>query len=164
MSGILNSIQISSQGLSIQRSKMNIVSENLANAETTRTDDGGPYRRKRVVVSEDQVKGTFRSMMKQAGTNLHRTNSRHLPGRTSVATDRAELPSVTSEAVEDAESSYKLIYDPSHPDADPDGYVRMPDIEIVNEMVDMMAAARAYEANTVAISMAKQMAKDALDI
>jgi flagellar basal-body rod protein FlgC len=66
--------------------------------------------------------------------------------------------------VTDPASSYRLVHDPSHPQADAEGYVKMPDVEIVTEMVDMMAASRAYEANTVAISTAKQMAKDALEI
>ncbi len=164
MAGILNAIEISSRGLSIQRARMNTVSENIANAETTRTKDGGPYRRKRVMVNEDKVSGTFSSMVKRAGMRLAATNSRHLGRSTTPRTGRVDLPTVEFNEITDPDSSYRLEYDPSHPEADVDGYVRKPDIEVVNEMVDMMAASRAYEANTAAISSAKQMAKDALDI
>lgn len=164
MAGILNAIQLSSQGLSVQRAKMNTVAKNIANAETTRTDEGGPYRRERVVVDEDTVKGSFNTHLKQAGLKLQRTNSGHMASRTKSIRGDAEFASVEADVVADPESSFKLVHDPSHPDADEEGYVKYPDIEIVTEMVDMMAAARAYEANTVAISAAKKMAEESLDI
>ncbi len=164
MAGILNAIELSSKGLSIQRKKMNVAAQNIANAETTKTDTGGPYRRQRVVVNENKVKGTFNSLVKQAGLRLARTNNRHVKGKHLHSQSGVELPSVSMRKITDPESSYRLVYDPTHPQADEKGYVKMPDVEVVNEMVDMMAAARAYEANTVAISTAKQMAKDALDI
>ena len=164
MTGILNSIQISSQGLSVQRRRMNTTAENIANAETTRTDDGTPYRRKRVVVEENTTQGTFDSMLKNAGMRIARTNPGHLGSKHVSVTRRMDLPTVTTNLVTDPESAYRLEYDPSHPDADEDGYVQMPDIDVITEMVDMMAATRAYEANTVAISSAKKMAKDALEI
>ena len=164
MADILSAMEISSRGLSVQRAKMNAVAQNIANAETTETEDGGPYRRKRVVVSEDKIKGTFNSMVTEAGLRLSRTNQRHLGGKARRTGETIELSAVTGREVSDTDSSFRLVYDPSHPMADEEGYVKMPDIEIVNEMVDMMAASRAYEANTVAISAAKKMAKDALDI
>jgi len=164
MSGILNAIEISSQGLSVQRSKMNAVAENMANAETTRTADGGPYQRKRVVVEADKTAGTFQSALSKAKTSLARTSSKHISGKVRGTTERLDLPGVKGKEMVDADSTFKLVHDPSHPDADADGYVKMPDIEIVTEMVDMMAATRAYEANTVAIAAAKKMAKSALDI
>ena len=164
MAGLLNAIEISSQGLQVQRRRMNAVAQNIANAETTRTADGGPYRRKRVVVDEQKVKGTFNSMLGKAGMRLAKTNSRHISGKQISTSERVELPSVSAKEVVDPESRHRLEFDPSHPDADADGYVRMPDIDVVTEMVDMMAATRAYEANTVAISAAKKMAKDALEI
>ena len=164
MSGILNAIDISSQGLSVQRAKMNTVAENMANVETTRTADGGPYRRKRVVVEEVDQPGTFDSVLNRARTKLARTSSRHLGGKTIPSSHKVDLPGVETKGITDKDAEYRLVYDPSHPDADSDGYVKMPDIEIVNEMVDMMAASRAYEANTVAIASAKKMARNALDI
>lgn len=164
MAGILNAIEMSSQGLSIQRAKMNTVAKNIANAETTRTEDGGPYRRERVVVSEDKVKGNFSSHLKRAGLELNRTHDGHIPAKARALKGDAEFSSVEGDVITDKESGYKLVHDPNHPDADEEGYVKYPDIEIVNEMVDMMAAARAYEANTVAISTAKKMAEESLDI
>lgn len=164
MTGILNAIQTSSQGLSVQRRRMNTVAENIANAETTRTEDGGPYRRKQLVVSQGSTEGTFDSMLSRAGIRLSRTNPSHLPTNAHPGTRRVELPTVEAERAVDPEADYRLVHEPTHPDADEDGYVRLPDIDIVTEMVDMMAASRAYEANTVAISSAKKMAKDALNI
>lgn len=164
MAGILSAIKISSQGLSVQRSKMNVVAKNIANAETTKTEEGGPYRRERVLVSELKEDGRFNSHLRNANVKLARTQNGHIPGRQLKENSEVELSNVEMETVQDPESNYKLVYDPSHPDADEEGYVKYPDIEIINEMVDMMAASRAYEANTVAISSAKTMAKNALDI
>jgi flagellar basal-body rod protein FlgC len=81
-----------------------------------------------------------------------------------LVTRKVETPTVTFEETVDPRSNFKIVHDPSHPDADTEGYVEMPDVEIVTEMVDMMAATRAYEANTVAISAAKKMAENALEI
>ncbi len=164
MSGILGAIEISSKGLSVQRAKMNAVAENIANAETTETPEGGPYRRKRVVVSEEKLKEPFASYLKKADTHLVRTHRAHRGGKTLPIDSGEEASSVDMKEVEAPKSDYKLVYDPSHPDADDEGYVKMPDIEVINEMVDMMSASRAYEANTLAISAAKGMAKNALDI
>ncbi|MBN1212263.1 MAG: flagellar basal body rod protein FlgC [candidate division Zixibacteria bacterium] len=163
MSGILNAIGISSKGLSVQRAKMNVVAQNIANAETAETPEGGPYRRKRVTVQEEKV-SDFKSLLRQADTHVARTHPNHRPGRQHILNEEVNSSSVAMTEIEDPESSFKLVYDPSHPEANEEGYVRMPDIEIINEMVDMMAATRAYEANTVAISSAKTMAKDALEI
>lgn len=164
MSGILGAIDISSQGLSVQRSRMNTTAQNIANAETTRTNEGGPYRRKRVVVSEAQERTSFSQMVKRAGTRLSQTNSRHLRGHSIGLRQEIDAPSVSLEEIVDPATNFRIVHDPNHPDADGEGYVQYPDIDVVTEMVDMMAAARAYEANTVAIATAKQMAKSALDI
>lgn len=162
MASVLSAFEISARGLSIQRAKMNSIAQNLANAETTETKEGGPYRRRRVVVKEQPFKEEFYSALQKADTKLARTHTNHRPGKIHELKDRVELSS--AEMKEVREDGFKLIYDPSHPDADQDGYVKMPDIEIINEMVDMMMASRAYEANTLAISSVKKMAKDALDI
>lgn len=164
MGGILGAIQLSSQGLSVQRSKMNVVAKNIANAETTETKEGGPYRRERVVVSEAKDRSDFHTVMQKANSRLSSTNSKHLPGRTARQNEASDVPTVESDVVAEDRNSFKLVYDPQHPNADEGGYVKMPNVEIVTEMVDMMAASRAYEANTVAISTAKEMAKQALDI
>jgi len=164
MGGILNAIQISSNGLSVQRAKMNTVAKNMANVETTETEKGGPYQRQRVVVSEDKVNDSFGTVLHKARSRLVRTNSNHLSGKTPSLSTKSDIPSVDQKVIIDKESSYKLVHDPNHPHADEEGFVRMPDVDIVTEMVDMIAASRAYEANTVAISSAKEMAEDALDI
>ncbi len=164
MPGFLNAIDQSARGLSVQRSKMNVVAENIANAETTKTKEGGPYKRQRLIVEKQDSPGSFRSVMKQAGSSLARTNGRHMAGRGLRQFEKSEASSAQGQVIDDPDSSFKIVHDPSHPHADEEGYVRMPDIEIVTEMVDMMAASRAYEANTVAIGAAKKMAQDALDI
>ena len=164
MSGLLGAINISSKGLSVQRAKMNAVADNIANAETTETAEGGPYRRKRVMVSEVTENEKFGSVLRRANNRLNRTHAGHRLGGLKPAGKKVEMSSVEGQEVQDPASSFQLVHDPSHPQADENGYVQMPDIEIINEMVDMMAATRAYEANTVAISSAKQMARDALDI
>ena len=164
MSGLLNAIDVSSRGLSIQRSKMNVVAENIANAETTKTEKGGPYRRQQIAVSEQKVNTSFNSHLKKAGLKLSNTSSGHMSSKTHAIKGNAEMSDVNMKVVEDGVDSFKLVHDPSHPDADADGYVKYPDVEVVTEMVDMMAASRAYEANTVAISTAKKMAEQALDI
>lgn len=164
MGGILNAIEISSRGLSVQRGKMNVVAENMANAETTETVEGGPYRRKRVVVTEEKPQPQFRTFLKQANGHLVRTHGAHRKGYGPPAARKEQPSTVRMREVAAPETSYKLINDPTHPDADEQGYVRMPDIDIIEEMVDMMAATRGYEANTVAIGAAKKMARNALDI
>lgn len=162
MAGVLHAIQLSAKGLTIQRRKMNVVAENIANAETTRTADGGPYQRQRVLVAEAKELGNFDSFLRKAETPLARTHPGHKLGKVHKIKEDAELSSVDARQVE--EDGFKLIYDPSHPEADEEGYVKMPDIDIITEMVDMMIATRAYEANTTAIAASKKMVKDALEI
>jgi flagellar basal-body rod protein FlgC len=164
MAGVLQSIQLSSKGMTIQRKKMNVVADNIANAETTETSEGGPYRRKRVLVKETKEAGNFDSFLQQAQTPLARTNPGHLDGKSITVKANSQLSTSDAQTVQDPASSYRLVYDPSHPDADAEGYVKMPDVEVINEMVDMMLASRAYEANATAIASAKKMVKDALDI
>ena len=164
MSGVLGVIDVLSRGLSVQRSKMNAVAENMANVETVETPDGGPYRRKRVIVTEEKTQGAFNTVLKRENSRLARTHSGHRRGHTIQTGRKSDVTSVSAREVQDTDSSFKLIHDPTHPKADAEGYVQMPNIDIIEEMVDMMAASRAYEANTVAVSAAKRMVKDALDI
>lgn len=164
MGGLLNAMAISSQGLSVQRSRMNITAQNIANAETTKTEKGGPYRRQRVVVTEDRQRTSFQSQIRHASSRLTRTNGNHISSKSPGLSHKSDVSSVDTKVIDDPQSNFRLVYDPSHPHADDEGYVRMPGVEIITEMVDMMAASRAYEANTVAIASAKQMARNALDI
>ncbi|MEL7649226.1 MAG: flagellar basal body rod protein FlgC [Sedimentibacter sp.] len=138
----LESLNISGSGLTAQRFRMDVISENIANIDTTRTENGEPYRRKMVVLSEAN---SFKDMMVK---NL----SEYKPGGVEV-----------TDIVED-QSEYKLVYDPEHPDAGPDGYVRMPNVDSLKETADIMEAYRAYQANITALNTTKQMAVKALEI
>jgi flagellar basal-body rod protein FlgC len=122
---------------------MDVISNNIANANTTRTAEGGPYRRQMVVFEPRSGQASFAQMLTQqmdtgAGVRV-----------TGITKDNAPP---------------KLMYDPNHPDANRDGYVEMPNISIVSEMVDMITASRAYEANVTAANAAKSMAMKALEI
>ena len=164
MGGLINAIQVSAQGLSAQRAKMNVVAENMANAETVETPEGGPYKRKRVVVSADKQQTPFTDFLSQAKTSLTRTNAGHRAGRINLQAGTMDVASVEHEEIVDPDSNFRMVHDPTHPMADEEGFVKMPDVDVVHEMVDMMAASRAYEANTAVIAAAKKMALDALDI
>jgi flagellar basal-body rod protein FlgC len=164
MEGVFSSITISGSGMSVQRQKMNVVAENIANAETTKTEEGGPYRRKRLEVEAADDKLPFKTILKNRYAKLIRTRREHLPGLGTNMGKRETVAVVQGETEAEGPDAYKLVYDPSHPDADENGYVKMPDIEVINEMVDMISANRSYEANATAISASKEMLKDALNI
>ena len=164
MKGIFSIIDLGASGLSAQRRKLNIVAENIANVETTRTSDGTPYKRKKVVFAEDQKKATFIDTFKNTLKGLRKTHSKHLASSYRKHGRSGEIPFVTASEKVVEPANFKIVYDPGHPDADENGNVALPDINIISEMVDMMSASRAYEANASVISAAKNMAKDALDI
>ncbi len=155
-------LNVSANGMSAQRKRMNAIASNIANAETTRTEDGGPYTRKMVLMHE-QVNGTFSKMLNGDEFNLGITNKFHISTSNDGGSINALINGVSAEETED-HSPYKMIYDPNHPDADNEGYVEMPNVNVVNEMVDMISATRSYEANVTAINAAKTMAKDSLEI
>ncbi len=137
----ISSLRIAGSALKAQRQRMNTVTSNLANAETTRTEQGGPYKR-RDPIFETKSTG-FEAAMVGAQT-----------GAQGVEVTRI---------VEDHRDP-RQVYDPDHPDADENGYVAMPNVSVVQEMVDMISAARSYEAATSAIATTKQMANAALEI
>jgi len=139
-----HALQVSSSGLSAQRLRMNLISANLANVNTTRTADGGPYRRKEAVFAAQPVEADFRRHLRS-----------HLAER---------LPEVQVLAIVDDPNPPLVKYDPSHPDADSNGYVSMPNLNVMEEMVNMISATRSYEANLTAIKAAKDMAGRALEI
>ena len=139
-----NALRTSSSGLSAQRLRMNLISGNLANMNTTRTQTGGPYRRKDAIFAAEQTAPSFREMMKnRAGNGLPQVKV-------------VEIVSDTSPPV--------MKYDPQHPDADARGYVALPNIKLMEEMVNMISATRSYEANVAAVKAAKAMALKALEI
>jgi flagellar basal-body rod protein FlgC len=160
---VFGGLNISSAGLSAQRRRMNVIAENLANAETTRTEGGGPYRRKIVQLKAKSAQ-LFAGMLRQSSPPLATTQAGHISTGTPAWGNDASNAAVvdTSEALDPAPS--KMIYDPGNPDADANGYVAMPNVNIVTEMVNMISASRAFEANTVAVNAAKNMAKDSLEI
>ena len=128
--GMFDALEVSASALTAERLRMDVTAENLANAQTTRTAAGGPYRRKEVVLAEAQ--GSFGAALRSAaGVEVAQ-----------IAEDQTPL---------------KQVYDPSHPDADANGYVQMPNVDPVAEMVDLISAQRAYEANVTAMQAAKQM-------
>lgn len=142
---IFSSIDISSTGMTAERTRMEIISKNIANASVTRTSSGTPYRRQMVVFKEN----------KSNSFSAYLSNS--------LAKLQSSKGVKVSEIVED-KTPFKQIYDPGHPDADDNGYVQMPNVDITTEMVDMISATRAYEANMSAINSAKNMAMKALEI
>lgn len=141
---LFGSLNISASGLTAQRVRMNVISSNLANAHTTRTPEGGPYKRRDVVFATTPVPSSFEEAFRNA-----------------LDTTVAEVRVV--DIVTDRRPP-KTIHSPNHPDADASGYVALPNVNIVEEMVNMLSAARSYEANVTAIQATKGMALKALEI
>jgi flagellar basal-body rod protein FlgC len=139
----LQSLNISGSGLTAQKLRMDVISENIANIDSTRTEAGGPYRRKMVVLSS---KEEFKNMLMENMID-------------SEVNSGVEVVDI----VED-QSDLKMVYNPEHPDADENGYVSMPNVDSLKETVDMMEAYRAYQANITALNTTKQMAVKALEI
>jgi flagellar basal-body rod protein FlgC len=135
----LDALNTSAAGLNAQRLRMNLISSNMANINTTRTEDGGPYKRKDAVF-EAVKKNRFSHSLETALSEVR-----------------------VKEIVDDSRPPI-LKYEPGHPDADKNGYVAMPNINIIEEMVNMISASRSYEANVSAIKTSKDMVKAALDI
>lgn len=136
MQSEFNIMNISATGLSAQRFRIEVISTNIANSETTRTENGGPYRRKVPVFQE--VLRTVKGSKENGGVMVKK--------------------------IYEDPSEFRIVYDPTHPDADERGYVRLPNVNIIREMVDMINAQRAYEANSMAINTTKAMITSALQI
>ena len=136
--GIYNSIEVSASGLSAERLAMDVIANNIANVNTTRTAEGGPFKRQLVVFAQ-------KNEAPAAGAD---------PANADPSAAQAGVQAV---GIVNDQSPDRLVYDPTHPDADGRGYVHMPNIDVVKEMVDMMAASRAYEANVTAIQEARAM-------
>ncbi len=145
--GFLESFAISASGLTAERLRMDTIANNIANVNTTRTMEGGPYQRQRVVFEPRGEKAAFL-----------------FPAMFDKTRKADAFRGVKVTGIIKDTTPPKLVYDPSHPDANADGYVAMPNVNIVKEMVDMISATRAYEANVTAINSAKTMAAKALDI
>ena len=160
---IYQSINIAASGLTAQRRRMDAISSNIANISTTNVDGAGnPYLRQHVVMSAGDSR-TFQGALREASTRLVRTDPAHLESTVSYR-GGGSGQSVATELVEVPNMRMNVIYDPNHPDADPEGFVVMPDINILEEMVDLMVASRAYDANITVIDAAKSMISRALEI
>lgn len=139
---IFTTMKISASALKAQRIRMNTISSNLANIETTRTPDGGPYRKREVVFTSTQE------------GFAHTLDSRLRDAAQGVKVSHVQASS----------QPLRMVYDPSHPDANGNGMLAMPNVNLVEETADMMSASRAYEANVTVVKSAKRMALKALEI
>lgn len=170
---IFSSFNINASGMTAQQYRMDVISENVANANTTRTEDGTPYVRQVVTFEQkyqkgDKEKGTefesFDGVLKKVvcGEDTHISHECYENGE---KTDLSDLNGVRIEGTyEDTWTEMKKVYDPSHPDADEDGYVTYPNVDIVTEMTDLIDASRSYEANSTAFNASKSMATQALNM
>lgn len=138
---VFNSLKISSSALKAQTIRLNTIASNIANIDTTRTPEGGPYQKKEVVF---QSNGSFADNLEQS-----------LKG---------SVQGVDVAAIRSSQAPPRMIYDPSHPDADSEGLVAKPNVNLVEEITDMTAATRAYEANVTVVKSVKRMALKALEI
>lgn len=141
---LFSSFDISASGMTAQRLRSDTISQNLANVNTTRTSDGGPYVRKTVVFTERQSTPFDQVLLTTSGRMGNGVK-------------------VTS-VIEDTETPMNMVYDPSHPDADENGYVTYPNVNVVQEMTDLIDASRSYEANISAFNSSKDMASKGLTI
>ncbi|HYD52173.1 MAG TPA: flagellar basal body rod protein FlgC [Gemmatimonadaceae bacterium] len=168
---MFRTLEISAGGLSAQRLRMEVSAENIANAETTRTPEGGPYRRKVVGLANEagtpatalppEVQAATRVAMGALGSMLPfagDADAIYLP-----ATPAEENGVVLTGVAED-QTEGAMVYDPGHPDANQSGYVRMPNVNVTQELVDLMSARRIYEANATVFQSAKAMLRRAIDI
>ncbi|MEV4422516.1 flagellar basal body rod protein FlgC [Patulibacter sp. NPDC049589] len=147
MTGIFGAMDVSASALTASRAQMDVTAENLANAQTTRTAEGGPYRRKSVVLESAPVGARFGDALSGAMQ------------RGGTASEGVQVAGIVEH-----DAPPRMVYDPGHPDANADGYVAMPAVDSVTEMVDLIAASRAYEANVTAMQTAKQMFTRSLDL
>lgn len=141
---LFTSMQTSSSALTAERTRMNLISSNLANANTTRTPEGGPYKRKDAVFAATPVEGRF--------------------GKTLDDAARQQVRQVAVTEIVEDKNDPRLQYDPGHPDANAQGYVALPNVNVVEEMADMINSTRVYEANVAAAQAAKNMALKTLEI
>ena len=161
--GIFDSFDISASGMSAEQYRMDIISQNMANAHTTRTEDGTPYVRKVVTFQEktNTKERNFKHMLDTAFSNLS--------GRPLGSTNSARLSSPGSGVKigglsEDTWTEEVMAYDPEHPDADENGYVHYPNVNVITEMTNMIDASRGYEANQAAFEATKAMANKGLEM
>ena len=153
--GFMNSINIVGSGLTAQQLRLDIVSENVTNSQTTRVENGeGAYRRKMVVFEAVSGRDSFRAALARAANGLISNTEQTTPVAGGVR---------VTEIVED-QSPMKIVYDPTHPDADENGYLEMPNVDMVKEIADAMAASRAFASNVTAFNTLKSVISSGLEI
>lgn len=151
----LNSINIIGSGLTAQQLRLDVVSENVTNSQTTRVENGeGAYRRKMVVFEAVSGRNSFRAALARAAAGAV-PNAGAAPNAGGVR---------VTQIVEDEDTPMKMVYDPSHPDADDQGYVELPNVDMVMEMADAMAASRAFASNVTAFNTLKTVISSGLEI
>lgn len=148
----LSSINIVSSGLTAQQLRLDVISENITNINTTRTESGGTYRRKLTVLEAEDGRNNFRNILAQTKNGLVRNTNYERTAGVRV-TEIAEDP-----------SDFKLKYDPTDPDANEEGYVELPNVDLVKEITDAMAASQAYSANVTAFNLLKSVISKGLEI
>ena len=141
--------KISSQGMTAQRERLEAASANLANANTTRTAEGGPYQRRDVVFSSREISEKWSQNATENGL---------------FGADAQSSQGVSSEVVVTGQDQFQMQYQPGHPDADANGYVKMPDVDPLEETVNMISAARSFEANATVFNTAKELARVSLNL
>ena len=161
--GLFSAIDISATGMTAQRTKLNIIASNIANAETTRTEEGGPYKRQQVILKPSE-RAEFLTILKEEFLSLDRTNKWHIDNDAFRLAREEYAQGVEIEGIQQDDKPPRMVYEPDHPDADENGFVAYPNINMVTEMVNMLVATRAYEANVTAINSAKNMMIQALEI
>ena len=161
---IYRSFDIAASGMTAQRQRMDAVSSNIANVSVARVEGKqGPYLRRHVLMSADPQQ-SFAQTLQRASLRLDTTSYQHISEPGIVSSNTETPPLVKGQEIEIPNMKKNMQYDPSHPDADKDGYVVYPDINIIEEMVDLMVASRAFEANVTVVNAAKGMITKSLEI
>lgn len=158
----LSGFDISGHGLSAERFRINLISSNIANANTTRTSEGGPYRRREVIFKAINFDKALNEQIDKNNSFLNDSNSLDISNLSEKA--NPAIMSVEVDKVVRDDSPFKMKYDPSNPDADKNGYVAYPNVNPVIEMADLIEATRAYQANVAAFQSSKAMAQSAIGI
>ena len=161
---IFRAMDNSAMGLAVQRTRMNVISENLANVDTTRTPEGGPFRRKLVQIEQGRPGEKFADVFQKPRIEMKEPNDKHIEAKpfrhiVSPAPWGVHVAEITRDP-----SAFRMVFDPHHPDANEEGFVAMPNINPVQEMIDLITASRAFEANVTAINASKDMVRNALRI
>jgi flagellar basal-body rod protein FlgC len=141
---LFKAMEVTASGLNAERSRMNTIASNLANAKTTRTAEGGPYKRLDPVFQAVPISTKFEDLVGEKAAQA--------------------TSSVKVQEIRQDDSPPQMVFDPGHPDADPNGYVAMPNVNVVQEMVNMITASRAYESGVTVMQTVKGMARSALNI